>query len=53
VISHFGAWPQADLAALVGSRPGGVAAALGSAKPLKLSHAFLWLFPAGAPISLP
>ncbi|MFM7610512.1 MAG: adenosine kinase, partial [Alphaproteobacteria bacterium] len=29
VISHFGARPQADLAALVSSRPGGVAAALG------------------------
>ncbi|MCA4918881.1 MAG: adenosine kinase, partial [Roseomonas sp.] len=29
VISHFGARPQADLAALIGSRSGGVAAALG------------------------
>jgi fructokinase len=29
VISHFGARPQADLAALVGSKSGGVAAALG------------------------
>jgi len=29
VISHFGARPQADLAALVGANSGGVAAALG------------------------
>ena len=29
VISHFGARPQADLAALVGGKSGGVAAALG------------------------
>jgi fructokinase len=29
VISHFGARPQADLAALVGAKSGGVAAALG------------------------